>query len=154
MGVEWDLLAPFVAGVEYFSGREPGWGYLFSAGIGRPEDISGFTTTASPALNVSKNADHNDSVQRTKFLPEALWMYVVEGRLCCSSGCHYSSSREPGTGEEVNDISNDLYIQPQPQAGPHYETFLGSYTFSLGSVEQNVPDEAFSRRLTRVISLE
>ena len=40
--------APLVAGVLYFSGLEPGWGYLFKEGIGRPLEISGFTTVASP----------------------------------------------------------------------------------------------------------
>lgn len=33
----------FVAGVAYVSGREPGWGYRWRVGIGRPEEISGFT---------------------------------------------------------------------------------------------------------------
>lgn len=39
--------APFVAGVAYFSGREPGWGYLFLSCRGRPLEISGLTTVTS-----------------------------------------------------------------------------------------------------------
>jgi len=39
---------PLVAGVEYFSGREPGGGCRFTAGRGRPLDIAGSTATASP----------------------------------------------------------------------------------------------------------
>ena len=41
-------LAPFVAGVEYFSGLEPGGGKRWIPWMGRPLEISGFTTTASP----------------------------------------------------------------------------------------------------------
>ena len=77
VGVQWALMAPFVAGVEYFSGREPGWGYLFNSGIGRPEEISGFTTTASPVLDVSDRA-RTESPRRTKFFPKTLWVYMVE----------------------------------------------------------------------------
>lgn len=40
--------SPFVAGVEYFSGLDPGGGYLLMFAMGRPVDISGFTTTTSP----------------------------------------------------------------------------------------------------------
>jgi hypothetical protein len=32
-----------VAGVAYRSSREPGCGYRFSSGMGRPEEISGLT---------------------------------------------------------------------------------------------------------------
>lgn len=46
---------PLVAGVEYFSGREAGGGQRLRFGKGRPEEISGFTTTTSPVsyVNVS-----------------------------------------------------------------------------------------------------
>lgn len=39
---------PFVAGVEYFSGLEAGWGYRLIPAIGRPVEISGLTTTTLP----------------------------------------------------------------------------------------------------------
>jgi hypothetical protein len=42
------VYTPFVAGVEYFSGLEPGWGYLLTLAMGRPLEISGFTTVTSP----------------------------------------------------------------------------------------------------------
>ena len=48
MGVENDDDEPLEAGVEYFSGREPGGGCRFKAGRGRPLDIAGSTATASP----------------------------------------------------------------------------------------------------------
>lgn len=46
---------PLVAGVEYFSGLDPGWGYRFNEAIGKPLEISGFTTTASPVQVVHLN---------------------------------------------------------------------------------------------------
>jgi len=46
--VENDDDEPLEAGVEYFSGREPGGGCRFKAGRGRPVDIAGSTATASP----------------------------------------------------------------------------------------------------------
>jgi hypothetical protein len=42
------MMKPLVAGVEYFSGREPGGGCRFMVGRGRPLDIAGSTATASP----------------------------------------------------------------------------------------------------------
>jgi hypothetical protein len=48
IGVKNDDDEPLEAGVEYFSGREPGGGCRFKAGRGRPLDIAGSTATASP----------------------------------------------------------------------------------------------------------
>lgn len=42
------LNTPLVAGLEYLSGLDAGWGYLFIVGMGSPLDSSGLTTTASP----------------------------------------------------------------------------------------------------------
>lgn len=82
---------PFVAGVEYSSGREPGGGYLLSPAIGIPEEISGFTTTASPALTLLANNSMCWELVRTKLFPEALGVDVVEGRLSCFPCRHWST---------------------------------------------------------------
>jgi len=39
---------PFVAGVLYSSGLDAGGGRLWMLAMGRPDEISGLTTTASP----------------------------------------------------------------------------------------------------------
>jgi hypothetical protein len=52
-----------VAGVEYFSGREPGGGCRFRAGRGRPLDIAGSTATASPILPRPTRVCYNKTAQ-------------------------------------------------------------------------------------------
>jgi hypothetical protein len=50
---------PLLAGVEYFSGREPGGGCRFMVGRGRPLDIAGSTATALPILEGWQQFQHN-----------------------------------------------------------------------------------------------
>lgn len=51
------IVAPLVAGVEYFSGLEPGGGNLFMPCNGRPLEISGLTTIASPRMGSLVNCE-------------------------------------------------------------------------------------------------
>lgn len=66
-----------MAGVLYLSGLDPGGGRRWRLAIGRPEDISGFTTTASPGLTF-EHKELNKEQKLTKFLPETLRAEMIE----------------------------------------------------------------------------
>lgn len=53
-----------VAGVAYVSGREAGWGYRFSVGMGRPDEISGFTTLSQCELHSATSRWDQDTHRR------------------------------------------------------------------------------------------
>ena len=77
-------LAPLVAGVEYFSGREAGGGKRLALGRGRPLEISGLTETTSPGQSQQRITGLAKRVI-TEFLPEALWAQMVQAGVGCES---------------------------------------------------------------------
>ena len=86
---------PLVAGVEYFSGREPGGGCRFKDGRGRPLDIAGSTATASPIAARRARQETLNMIQGektlTKFLPKALRAKMIESVVSGLSGRHRRS---------------------------------------------------------------
>ena len=69
--------APLVAGVEYFSGLDAGGGYLLIPWMGKPLEISWFTTTASPRTWLEHLTTPGEKPVRTELLPKALRTEMV-----------------------------------------------------------------------------
>ena len=78
-----------MAGVEYFSGREPGGGCRFRLGRGRPLDIAGSTATASPTRDFNdKFGAQQWVVRHTEFLPKTLRAEMIESMVSDPLGGH------------------------------------------------------------------
>jgi hypothetical protein len=94
---------PLEAGVEYFSGREPGGGCRFTEGRGRPLDIAGSTATASPiATRRCQECTTQFRKTLTEFLPEALGAEMIEGVVGGLSGRHRRSKVESAVRRILN----------------------------------------------------